>query len=60
MPTMKIEIELGSDALVQDAPNEIALMLAKVTRVLDDPAWSSMNLRDSNGNTVGHCWVEED
>ena len=58
MATMKIEIELGSDALVNDAPREIALMLARVTQVLDDPMWDSMNLRDSNGNTVGKCWVE--
>lgn len=60
MPTMKIEISLDSDAVVTDAPGELARMLGQIVRVLDDPEWSSMNLRDSNGNTVGTCWVEED
>lgn len=61
MPTMKIELSLDGDAMVQSFGDEVATTLGRlILSVLEDPEWNQASLRDSNGNTIGQAWVEED
>lgn len=60
MAELKLEVSLDSDALVNNQPEELALIFAKLTKAMADPDWKCSRLWDSNGNQVGMCWMEED
>lgn len=61
MPTMKIELSLDGDAMEQNFADEVATTLGRlIVSVLQDPEWNHANLRDTNGNTIGQAWIEED
>lgn len=63
MASLKVEVSLDSDAMCVDAPFEVAHIFKRITEAFSDyrdPFETHMTLRDSNGNQVGQCWVEED
>lgn len=63
MASLKLEVSLDSDAMCVDAPYELAQIFKRVTNAFleaHDPFETSLPLRDSNGNQVGVCWMEED
>jgi hypothetical protein len=55
MPTFKLEISMGNDAM-QDL-NDVAAALEHLAR---HGFGESGSIKDANGNTVGTFWQEED
>lgn len=51
MPEFTLTIELGNDAMQTDV--DLADTIHKVAREVAD-GWSDGDVRDANGNTVGH------
>jgi hypothetical protein len=61
---LKIEIELDNAAFEgESGPEEIAWILAGIADRLPAPLTETTRgiiLRDSNGNTVGSAWIEQE
>lgn len=62
MVTLKVELAIVGDAMATNAPAEVARIFQTVSARFGelDSVWSHMHLRDSNGNTIGQVWVEDD
>jgi len=60
MSTFKLEIAVDNDDFVRDQPGELARCMGRVAVQLQQASQVTGTVMDTNGNTVGTWWFEEE